>query len=82
MHWSLDNIYTFLDYLVECKKFKYILLCNCCNQTKDNTDIQTGKWRQLSCDYLPLKKYSPKKVYNFMSNVEKEVSVIEIKITT
>jgi hypothetical protein len=82
MHWSLDNIYTFLDYLVECKKFKYILLCNCCNQTKDNTDIQTGKWRQLSCDYLPLKKYNLKKVYNFMSNVEKEVSVIEIKITT
>jgi len=82
MHWSLDNIYTFLDYLIECKKFKYILLCNCCNQTKDNTDIQTGQWRQLSCDYFPLKKYNPKKLYNFMSNIKKEVSVIEIKIAT
>jgi hypothetical protein len=78
MHWSLDYIYTFLDYLVESKKFKYILICNCCNQTNDNTTINTGDWRQLSCDYLPLKKYNPKKLYNFFSHVEKEVSVIEI----
>jgi len=75
-HWSLDNIYTFLDYLVEKKKFKYILICNCCNQTQDNTDIVNGKFRQLSCDYLPLKKYNPKKLYNYHS---KEISVIEIK---
>ena len=25
-HWSLDNIHTFLDYLIEHKKFKYILI--------------------------------------------------------
>ncbi len=81
MHWPLDNIYTFLDYLVESKKFKYILLCNCCGQTIDNTNIKTGEWRQLSCDYLPLKKYNPKKLYTFMSNLKKEVSVIEIDLT-
>ncbi len=75
-HWSLDNIYTFLDYLIEYKKFKYILICNCCDQKQDNTDIQNGKWRALSCDYLPLKKYNPVKLYNYYS---KEVSVIEIK---
>jgi hypothetical protein len=73
-HWSLHNIYTFLDYLVENKKFKYILICNCCKQTKDNTDIENGSWRQLSCEYLPLKKYNPVKVYNYHS---KEVSVIK-----
>jgi hypothetical protein len=78
MHWPLDDIYSFLDYLVESKKCKYILICNCCNQLQDNTNIKTGDWRQLSCNYLPLKKYNPKKLYNFMSNVEKEVSVIEI----
>ena len=75
-HWSLDNIYTFLDYLVEYKKFKYILICNCCNQTLDNTDINNGGWRALSCEYFPLKKYNPTKLYNYNS---KEVSVIETK---
>jgi len=74
-HWSLKDIYTFLDYLIEYKKFKYILICNCCNQTQDNTDIQNGHFRHLSCEYLPLKKYNPKKIFNYHS---KEVSVIEI----
>ena len=74
-HWSLDNIYTFLDYLIENKKFKYILISNCCYQTEDDTNIQNGDWRPLSCEYLPLKKYNPKKIYNYHL---KEVSVIEI----
>jgi len=74
-HWSLDNIYNFLDYLVENKKFKYILICNCCNQTEDDTNIQNGDFRPLSCHYLPLKKYNPVKLYNYDS---KEISVIEI----
>jgi hypothetical protein len=72
-HWSLKNIYNFLDYLVETKKFKYILICNCCNQTQDDTDIENGGFRYLSCEYFPLKKYNPKKLYNYDS---KEVSVI------
>jgi hypothetical protein len=74
-HWSLDCIYKFLDYLVEHKKFKYILICNCCNQLYNDSNIQTGEWRSLSCDFNPLKKYSPKKLYNYNT---KEVSVIEI----
>jgi len=72
-HWNLDNIYNFLDYLVEHKKFKYILICNCCDQVEDDTDIQIGDCRCLSSDYLPLKKYSAKKLYNYHS---KEISVI------
>lgn len=75
-HWSLDNIYIFLDYLVEYKKFKYILICNCCNQKENNTNINDGDFRPLSCQYFPLKKYNPIKVYNYNS---KEVYVIEIK---
>jgi hypothetical protein len=75
-HWSLDNIYNFLDYLVKYKKFKYILICNCCNQTQDNTDIKNGDSRPLSCNYFPLKKYNPIKLYKYNT---KEVSVIEIK---
>ena len=76
-HWSLKNIYKFLDYLTETKKFKYILICNCSNQTSDEkTDnIVDGGWRQLSCDYLPLKKYNPVKLYNYNT---KEVSIIKL----
>lgn len=72
-HWSLDNIYTFLDYLVENKKYKYILIINCCNQHSDNTDIKNGEYRELSSNFLPLKKYNPKKMFNYNT---KEVSVI------
>ena len=74
-HWSVDNIYNFLDYITENKKFKYILICNCCNQLSDNTNILNGDWRPLSCDFLPLKKYNPKKIYKYAT---KEVSVIEL----
>ena len=74
-HWSLYNIYTFLDYIVKNKKFKYILICNCCNQTEDDTDIADGGGRPLSCDYFPLKKYNPIKLYKYHT---KEVSVITI----
>lgn len=75
-HWSLDSIYIFLDYLIASKKFKYILICNCCNQNSDNVDIENGGGRPLSCDYFPLKKYNPKKIYNYNS---KEISIIELK---
>ncbi len=74
-HWSLKDINEFLDYLVDSKKFKYILICNCCSQRRDNTDIENGKWRALSCEYFPLKKYNPIKLYNYKT---KEVSVIKI----
>jgi hypothetical protein len=75
-HWRLHNIYEFLDYFTETKKFKYILICNCGFQTTDDTDIQNGNFRELSCEYLPLKKYKATKLYNYNS---KEVSLIEIQ---
>jgi len=72
-HWCLEDIHTFLDYLVESKKFKYILISNCGYQTEDNTNITNGEFRPLSCDFYPLKKYNPTKLYCFDS---KEVSLI------
>jgi hypothetical protein len=74
-HWSLDNIYNFLDYVTQHKKFKYILICNCCNQVQDNPNIINGQHTSLSCNYFPLKKYNAKKYINYHS---KEVSIIEI----
>jgi hypothetical protein len=63
-HWKMDEIYTFLDYLIENKNFKYILICNCCNQTKDNPDNE-DRSTPLSINFFPLKKYKPVKLYNF-----------------
>lgn len=74
-HWSLQHIYTFLDYLVKSNKFKYILICNCCYQTEDNTDIKDGDFRPLSCKYFPLKKYNFMTQYKYSS---KEVSGIKL----
>ena len=76
-HWCLNDIYVFLDYLVESKKFKYILICNCFYQTEDNTEIdETAYFRPLTCDLLPLKKYNPIKFYCYHT---KEISVIDCK---
>lgn len=75
-HWSLNEIYSFLDYLTESKKFKYILLINCCNQRVNDTNCTTGDFRHLSCNYLPLKKYNPFKIGNYNT---KEISIITLK---
>ena len=74
-HWTLNNVNSFLDYLVESKKFKHVLITNCTAQAIDNEDIVIGKWRPLSCDFFPLKKYKPVKLYAYGA---KEVSVIKM----
>jgi hypothetical protein len=71
-HWKVDEIYSFLDYLTENKMFKYILICNCCNQREDNPN-NDERSTPLSVNFLPLKKYNPVKLYNYHT---KEVSVI------
>ena len=73
-HWNMEEIYTFLDYIIRTKKFKYILICNCCNQVQDNPSNE-GRSTPLSVKYLPLKKYNPVKLFNYNT---KEVSVISI----
>jgi hypothetical protein len=76
-HWSIPTIYNFLDYLTSSKKFKLILICNCCNQKEDDENDEDNKndgcSRPLSCDYLPLKKYNPIKLFYYNT---KEVSII------
>jgi hypothetical protein len=74
-HWSVENIYIFLDYLVENKKFKYILISNHSGQTENNLNIIDGDFRPLNCELLPLKKYNCLKLYNYNYN---EVSLIEV----
>jgi len=78
IHWSVDHITKFLDYLIASKKYKHILICNCSDQLVENHDIQVGGWRALTCDMLPLKKYNSRKMFKFMSNCMKEVFVIDL----
>ena len=61
--------------MVENKKFKYILVINCCGQKNDTDDTYDGGGRLLCSKFLPLKKYNIKKLFNYKT---KEVSVIEI----
>lgn len=74
-HWSLNNIYTFLDYLIDTEKFKTIMIVNCSQQIQDNPDINDGEWRPLSCNFLPLSKYGGKTLFKWDT---KELSVITI----
>ena len=71
-HWKMDEIYNFLDFLVENKVFKYILITNCCNQKEDNPE-NGERSTPLSIDFYPLKKYNPIKLYTYHT---KETSVI------
>ncbi len=75
-HWHMDEIYIFLDYLIESKKFKYILLCNCCNQQIHNPD-NSGRSIPLSAKFFPLKKYNPI-IMNYYYT--KEISIIINKL--
>jgi len=72
-HWPVEYIIPFLDYLIEKKLFKYILLCNCCYQTESKTDIVVGDFRPLSSSMFPLNKYKPISLFRYNT---KEICVI------
>jgi hypothetical protein len=73
-HWKISDIYHFLDNIASSKKYKYILICNCCNQERDNMDTYyTGGFRQLSAHYFPLKRYDAEILYTYNT---KEISLI------
>ena len=74
-HWALGDIYYFMDFLVYAKKSKYLILCNCGYQMHDDTEIECGGFRPLSCKFLPLRKYNISELFSYNS---KEVSVLQL----
>jgi hypothetical protein len=74
-HLCNTDINELLTYLIDTKKYKFIIICNCCYQHQDNIDIQNGDWRALSTTKFPLKTYNPKILFNYN---QKEVSLITI----
>jgi hypothetical protein len=75
-HWNTNEIYIFLDYLITTKKFKYILITNCSQQTSAVREINTGDFSPLTCDQMPLKKYGAVKQLKWDT---KEVSLITVE---
>ena len=73
IHWSLNNIYTFLDYITKSNKYKFILICNDSGQIVDDVNIMDGQIRPLSSNFNPLKKYNPKAIFTYL---DKEISLI------
>ena len=74
-HLCNKDINNLLEYLVNSKKYKYIMICNCCNQTNDNQDINNGEWRPLSSSKKPLNNYNATIIYEYFT---KEVSLISL----
>ena len=74
-HWDTPEIYNFLDYIVDNKRYKYILITNCKSQVTDNRKIRTGGAYGLTANMFPLKKYGAKILYEYGT---KEVSLITI----
>jgi len=51
------------------------MICNCCNQTNDNQDINNSEWRPLASSKKPLNNYNATIIYKYFT---KEVSLISL----
>jgi SAM-dependent methyltransferase len=63
-HWDNKSIIQMLDFLIEERNFKYILVCNGANQTEE-TDIKIGEYRPLNHTMYPLNKYDFQLLYSW-----------------
>ena len=64
-HWNYNLTYNLLNYLIQSKKFKYILICNCSYQTNDSQHINTGVFRPINKNFYPLNEFELIKVFSY-----------------
>ena len=62
-YWTNEEIYKFMDYVVNTKRCKYILLIN--DYCNESNEIDGVFFRNLNYDTIPLSKYSPSKIYEY-----------------
>lgn len=83
-HWDDATTKEFVDWIINTKKFKFVLITNCSSGRVGMTqEGLTGGWRGLSCDhyifknkgFLPVLKYHTKEVmlYQYNNNTMKEI---------
>lgn len=78
-HWKLNDIYFFLDKLIQ-KEYKYILIVNNANQNVENLELKgIRSGRGLHSNYLPLKKYNIYKSLNYDGGEKKHLCIISKK---
>jgi O-methyltransferase domain len=56
-HWSNVRIKTFLSNMIQKRKFRYMIIVNCCSDHAPD-DIEDGSWRPLSCRHTPLLEFN------------------------
>ena len=69
-----------MEYITNSKKYKYILIINCWNNTPHNTaeyrkDIKIGELSAVSAARYPLNKFGGKIIYRWD---QKEISLIKL----
>ena len=73
-HWPTENIIALLDYVIENRIFKYILITNCCCQVEEaRSYMKFGGWGPLLSTMYPLNKYNPEEILRYHS---KQISLI------
>jgi hypothetical protein len=78
-HWNSNEITIFLDYLINNKIYKNILIINCNVHIGNiNINIKTGEYRALSATKEPLNKYNLNIIFNYGPHNSKEVSLITL----
>lgn len=80
-HWPNFAVMEFIDWVIECKYYKAIIICNTCMQSSDwdDTDYDgpTGRTgRGLDCEKFPLKKYPFQKVLEWDPTTRKRFKQI------
>nr|QBK85500.1 MAG: methyltransferase domain protein [Marseillevirus LCMAC101] len=73
-HWCNRDIISLLTYCIDTRKFRYILICNCCKNF-EKKDISNGDFRTLTAEKYPLNIFQPEILFHYDSDT-KEVSLI------
>jgi SAM-dependent methyltransferase len=81
-HWSNEEIIKFLRFIINNKKFKYLLITNSCHIPNSMIikDIQTGYFRPLSINSHPLNKFNLTGLFKFGSTSLSNITGTDIWI--
>jgi len=74
-HWYDEDITTFLDKIVNEKRYKYVLVTNCSRLLENRIFKDGDQWFELNKDYPVMKKYDFKLLLEYRT---KQVLLLEL----